>query len=67
MTEHARSVREGTNEAMLDRLRVIVTAADPVPVDLRRIAGQLLIWRTVDADLAELLGDGVAPAPSTAD
>ena len=37
------------------------TLADPAPPDLKRVAVDLLCWRTVEADLAELLR---TPAPA---
>jgi hypothetical protein len=35
--------------------------ADPAPPELRRLARELYTWRTVDAELADLLR---APAPA---
>ena len=38
-----------------------LAVCDPAPADLQAIASELFAWRTVDAELAELLG---APAPA---
>jgi hypothetical protein len=37
------------------------TLADPAPPDLKRVASELLCWRTVEADVAALLR---TPAPA---
>jgi hypothetical protein len=54
----------GEDDVMLQCLRELVAVADPVPPGLQEAAGQLLTWRTVDAELAALAG---VPAPATAD
>jgi hypothetical protein len=54
----------GEDDVMLRCLRELVALADPVPPGLREAAGELLTWRTVDAELAALAG---LPTPATAD
>lgn len=50
------------DRALLDRLAKALAAADPPPPDLVANARRLLAWRTVDAELAELLCAGPPPA-----
>jgi hypothetical protein len=57
-------MRVGEDDLMLQWLRELVAVADPVPPGLQKAAGELLTWRTVDAELAALAR---APAPATAD
>jgi hypothetical protein len=45
------------DQALLDELRATLAAADPVPEVLVHAARQSLTWRTVDAELAELVAD----------
>lgn len=51
-------------DEVLQRLGQLVAIVDPVPPALQAAAGQLLTWRTVDAELAALAD---VPAPATAD
>jgi len=57
------NARRGDDDVMLQRLRKLLTDVDPAPPGLQEAADQLLTWRTVDAELAELLR---TPAPATA-
>jgi hypothetical protein len=51
---------------LMQRLRRIAAAADPAPGDGGQVARALLTWRTVDADLAALLGHGSSGQPPPA-
>lgn len=54
---------DGTDDDFLAaRLGRTLAVVDPVPPGLQEAAYQLLAWRTVDADLAELLAAGLTPA-----
>jgi hypothetical protein len=52
------------DEALLSRLAAALAATDAAPRGLELAARQLLAWRTVDADLDELLRAGGARAPA---
>lgn len=54
-------------DALLDRLGTTLGVADPAPPGLQQIARELLAWRTVDAELADLLRTGAAHATAPAD
>src|SRR6266566_4490244 len=43
--------------ALENELRTIAGRADPVPASALRIAKEALVWRTIDAELAELVYD----------
>jgi hypothetical protein len=45
------------DEALLERLRSVLPAAEPVPAHVREAARAAFAWRTIDADLAELVRD----------
>jgi hypothetical protein len=45
------------DETMLDELRGLVASVDPVPERLDEAARAAFPWRTVDAELAELMRD----------
>jgi hypothetical protein len=67
MAHTGRTARGSDNEALLDRLARAVAAADPPPRALEASARELLAWRTVDAELSALLGDGCAHTPTAMD
>lgn len=48
--------------ALLDALREIAAAVDPVPAPVAAAARSLYTWRTVDAELAELVDDSLLSA-----
>ena len=48
------------DEVLAARLGRTLAVADPAPPALREAAYQLLTWRTVDAELADLLDAGLA-------
>src|SRR5262245_48287744 len=48
------------DDALLDELRAVVAAADPLPPHLVAAAEAAFDWRSIDDELAELLGDSVA-------
>jgi hypothetical protein len=55
---------DGTDEDVLAaRLGRTLAIVDPAPPGLQEAAYQLLTWRTVDAELAELLDAGLAHIP----
>lgn len=43
-------------DALLERLTRVLAALEPPRPELRDVACELLTWRTVDAELTELLG-----------
>jgi hypothetical protein len=49
--------------ALMGRVTMVLTGLDPAPPSLEGNARRLLSWRTVDAELAELVRDG--PAATT--
>ena len=51
------------DDQLVDRLREVIEATDPPPRRLVDVAKASLAWRTVDAELAELMSDSsVEPA-----
>jgi hypothetical protein len=48
---------------LMHTLRRIAAAAPPAPGDADQVARALLTWRTVDADLASLLGSESSGQP----
>jgi hypothetical protein len=57
------NARRGDDDVMLQRLKEVLADVEPAPPGLQEVADQLLTWRTVDVELAELLR---APTPATA-
>jgi hypothetical protein len=53
---------EEEDERLLEELRRVVSAVDPVPDHVRAAAELALDWRTIDDELAELLYDSSAEA-----
>jgi len=49
------AARRSGDHALEDRLGKALAAADPAPPALAQTAYELFTWRTVDAELAELL------------
>jgi hypothetical protein len=49
------AVRGSGDDVLEDRLGRALAAADPAPPALQPAAYELLTWRTVDAELEELL------------
>lgn len=47
----------GTDDALLDGLRSVFGAVDPVPVEVTAFAHGALAFRVLDAELAELVAD----------
>ena len=52
------------DEALLERLTRVLAAVEPARRQVQEAACELLTWRTVDAELGELLGN---PASAIAD
>ena len=48
------------DDRLVDRLREVIEATDPPPQRLIDVAKASLAWRTVDAELAELMSDSSA-------
>ncbi len=48
---------DADEQQLLDDLARVVQARDPVPPDAVAMAQELFTWRTVDAELAELVAD----------
>jgi len=67
MGQSARSARRTDDEELLDRLVRAVAAGDPPPASLEAFTRELLVWRTVDVELAALLGEGPAHARTITD
>lgn len=63
MAEPGRTATQADDDMLLGRLARTLGRVDPVPAPLVAGAAGLLTWRTVDAELAELLGAGLAAAP----
>ena len=55
------------DDALVDRLGRTLGIADPPPPGLQKAARELLTWRTVDAELGDLLGTTAAHATGPAD
>lgn len=51
-----------TDDDLLSQLRAVVGRVDPVPPDVVAAARAGFIWRTIDAELAQLTGDSVLDA-----
>ena len=62
MDANERTAHRADDDALTDCLGRTLGIVDPAPPDLRQTAYQLLRWRTVDADLADLLDAGLAHA-----
>ena len=58
------NARRHEDEALLERLTRVLRAVEPARPELQEAACELLTWRTVDAELTELLA---APASAIAD
>jgi hypothetical protein len=65
--EHRRSCHRSDDAALLDRLARARAAVDPPPPELERLAGELLTWRTIDAELDELSRTGAVQAGDPTD
>jgi hypothetical protein len=52
------------DDALLERLTRVLAALEPARPEVQEAACELLTWRTVDAELTELLG---TPASAIAD
>jgi hypothetical protein len=52
------------DEALLERLTLVLAALEPARTEVQAAACELLTWRTVDAELTQLLG---TPASAIAD
>ncbi len=57
-----RQAPDAVEQELLEDLSRVVRERDPVPPALVEIARQLYTWRTVDAELAELLADAAEAA-----
>jgi hypothetical protein len=58
------NARRHEDDCLLERLTRVLAALEPAPPQVREAACELLTWRTVDADLTELLG---SPTSAIAD
>jgi hypothetical protein len=67
MAQGTRAARRTDDEELLDRLARALEAGDPPPASLAASARELLAWRTVDLELAALLGEGPAHARTSTD
>jgi hypothetical protein len=64
MTDAHEPERDVSDEELLEVLAAVLERTDPVPADLVAAASAALTWRTIDAELAELLYDSaVDPEP----
>jgi hypothetical protein len=50
-------VEQNQEDPLLTALRSVVSNADPVPASVVEAARAAYVWRTIDADLAELTAD----------
>jgi len=57
-----RDLGDLADDALLDELRGVVGRADPVPPEMLAAARAGFIWRTIDAELAQLTSDSVLDA-----
>ena len=55
-TEDMKTAGAFGDRDLMRRLRHAAALADPAPPDADPVARRLLTWRTIDADLAALLG-----------
>jgi hypothetical protein len=53
------------DEALLEQLRSLLELADPVPSEVTEFARAALGWRSLDAELAELVADSVLETEAT--
>ena len=60
MQDSGGTARRADDAALLCRLGRVLAAVDPAPPSLEQNARRLLSWRSVDAELAEVLGTGPA-------
>jgi hypothetical protein len=58
------SARCDQDEALLEHLTRVLAASEPAPTEVQAAACELLTWRTVDAELTQLLR---TPASAIAD
>jgi hypothetical protein len=66
MTEpRERSEMRADDERLLEKLAGLVRERDPVPEELVEMARQTFTWRTVDAELAELVADSLEDGTAT--
>ena len=63
MMRYRRSAREGDDAALLRDVQTMLQHADPVPQPVQDASRALLMWRTLDAALVELLRSGATPVP----
>lgn len=67
MDADERGTRREDDDALQDRLGKALGIVDPAPPGLNQTACELLAWRTIDADLADLLRVADAQATASAD
>jgi hypothetical protein len=67
MNADERAARREDDDALVDRLGRTLGIVDPAPPWLKQAACELLGWRTIDADLADLLRAADASAAASAD
>ena len=65
--ERGRTCPEPDDAALIRRLARTLAVADPSPPHVEAMARELLTWRTVDAELAELLRTGLSRASASTD
>jgi hypothetical protein len=66
MTDPRQDPDVGADERrLLGELAQVVRERDPVPAELVEIARQSFTWRTVDAELAQLVADSEEPGGAT--
>ena len=58
----SRDRQSDPDEQLLDELRQVMSAVDPVPAHVTEAAQMALDWRTIDDELAELLYDSSTEA-----
>lgn len=51
--------REEADQRLLETLGVAAREHDPIPAGVRRLARETFVWRTIDAELAELSYDSL--------
>lgn len=67
MEDSGRIAGRSDDAALMGRVTRVLAGLDPAPSSLEGHARHLLSWRTVDAELAELVRDGPAGPSATAD
>lgn len=65
--ERSRGCHRSDDAALMKRLARELAAADPPPPELEALAGELLTWQTIDAELDALSRRGLMQTPTGLD